>query len=181
VSKKFTVEHGEWLLNARAENQKLLLCLFEFGRKKKNREILKNDPERRALFGLLLGVAYSLWRAAFLSNTERTWQRTFEGADKLMLNLLEDNAVPYSKERATEEWMGGYYLNNAAFRLLWVYKNRHHLAPDTQDHPALTKLAKLDKPGIEFNERSTKVWEVLHGALKVIVPWLSLTAEAKKE
>lgn len=174
MSKKpeLTVEHAEWLLKARAENQNLLLRLFEFGNK--NGGVFKNDPERRALFSLLLGVAYSLWRAAFLSNTIRTWKRTFEGANNLLLSLIEDNAVTYAKERHTEEWMGGYYLNNAAFRLLWVRGNLQHLAPDTKDHPALIALDQLNNSGIEIKERSTKVWEVLNEALKVIVPWLSV-------
>jgi hypothetical protein len=107
-----------------------------------------------------------------LSDTERTWGKTFNGVNYLLVTLIEDNAVPYSVDRKSQEWMGGYYLNNATFRLLWVRENFQSLAPDTKDHPALLALDGLDKAGIELNTHSTKAWDILNDALGVMVGWL---------
>jgi len=170
--KELNIEHADWLLEARAKNQKLLLDLYKFGQK--NSKALEPDPDRRSLFALLTGAAFSLWRAAFLSDTERSWGKTFNGVKYLLVTLIEDNAVPYSVDRKSQEWTGGYYLNNATFRLLWVRGNFQHLAPSTKDHPALIALDGLDKAGIELNTDSTKAWDILNDALGVMAGWLKV-------
>lgn len=177
MKEQLDVEHEKWLLRARAENQDILLRLFEFGQN--NKEVLEHDREKQELFTFLVGTAFSLWRAAFLSRTDRTWEKMYKGANDFLETVINDNAVGYSTDVKTREWMGGYYLNNAQFRLLELRSTFKHLAPDSQNNPALIALDHLNPSGIECNERSTKIWDVLNEALKVIVPWLSLPPEAR--
>jgi hypothetical protein len=75
--------------------------------------------------------------------------------------------------------MGGYYLNNAMFRLLWVRANLQDLAPETKDHTALIALDGLERSdwsgGIELNKNSKKIWDDLTNALEVMVGWLKVS------
>jgi hypothetical protein len=167
---KLEANHAAWLLGARAKNQQLLLRLYKFG--KENKDKLEHDQDRQELFAFLVGAAYSLWRAAFLSDTTRTWETTFKDSMTLLEALIEDNSVAYSKERQTREWMGGYYINNAMFRLRWVRANLKHLAPETDKHPALVALDQLSKPGIQLKAKSTEMCDVLNEAIDVMAMWL---------
>jgi hypothetical protein len=128
----------EWLLEARAKNQRLILRLYDFGRT--NGEVLQRDPNRQDLFAFLVGAVFSLWRAAFLSDTIRAWPETFKGANDLLKTLIEDNAVTYPTDRKTKEWMGGYYLNNAAFRLFEARTILLRMESDVRNNQALVGL-----------------------------------------
>jgi hypothetical protein len=61
----------------------------------------------------LLGVCFSLWRAAFLA--DRTGKRTkiIEHAQEFLERMLVDNAITYPQDRVTREWTFNYYLRSA--------------------------------------------------------------------
>ncbi len=116
-----------WLIKARAVNQETLLRLYRFANQ--NSQELRDKPMARAVFVLLVGAGFSLWRAAFLSDAIRSWPQIIQDATKLLKRLVGDNAVAYPQDRETREWMAGYYLNNARWRLLLAWEElRKHRA-----------------------------------------------------
>ena len=170
-------EHFEWLVKARGENQSQLLCLYRFSETSENKKVLQEDSKKQDLFALLVGAAFSLWRAAFLSDTNRTWPNTLDAATQLLKSLLEDNAVTYPTDRKTREWMGGYYLNSAVFRLLEARTIIHKIEPSMVNKPALAALDKLGTSGIDINSSATEAWDILSQALKLMVEWLGKSHE----
>ena len=109
----------EWLIEARAKIQLSLLELHKLHEMAKH---LEEEPDKQQLglgLGRLVGAAFSLWRAAPLvwGYKKRNNQEEI-GARGLVLNyLLRDNAINFPQDRASQDWMGGFYLNNAKDRL----------------------------------------------------------------
>ena len=120
-----------WLVKARASNQEVLLRLYRFA--KDNSEELQSNATARSVFTLLVGAGFSLWRAAFLGDATRKWSSIIADATKLLERLVRDNAVAYPQDREMREWMAGYYLNNALWRLLMAWQQlekQEHKGPE---------------------------------------------------
>lgn len=159
-------DHYGWLVAARSRNQDLLLRLFRFGTK--HCEALHSDHDQRTLFALLVGVAFSLWRAAFLTDTKRTWPAILDDANKLLETVVRDNTINYPQDRATREWMGGYYLNNARWRLAHAREKSQSWRRDQEAEPeAIARFDELHRSGIE-TERARDSWDALHNTLVAI-------------
>jgi hypothetical protein len=105
-----------WLIKARALNQEVLLRLYRL------KVTDKSNRVSQYIYTLLVGAAFSLWRAAFLSDATRELDKITEDATKLLKRLIQDNAVAYPQDRDTREWMAGYYINNAIWRLLIAWQ-----------------------------------------------------------
>ena len=108
-----------WLVERRSQIQKFLLELYEF-----DQELAPEEREAyHPVFGLLAGAGFSLWRAVFLSVKQRTMRETINDAGRLLKILIETNAIGFPQDRETEQWMVGYYDNNAIFRLHCVVED----------------------------------------------------------
>lgn len=155
-------DHFAWLVRARAENQQALLQLHEFGHQ--NVEALHCDVTSRSVFTLLVGTAFSLWRAAFLSDLKWTWSAIIGDANKLLERLVQDNAVAYPQDRDTREWMGRYYLNNAKWRLI---RARDKLKAGGLDiaPEVVQQFQELDQIDIE-QEQPAACWDKFHRAFE---------------
>lgn len=151
--------HFKWLNAARLDSQNALLQLYAFG--VNNRRAIKSKGHPRQAFGLLVGAAFSLWRAAFLCDTRRTTAREAEGALVLLDKVIEENIVGFPTERTSKEWMGGYYLNNALFRLGVVLDRHLHPIPTGPAIDAFQRLQKTEMSGA----RPMVAWRVLNDAL----------------
>jgi hypothetical protein len=75
------------------------------------------DHRRARAWHLLLGAAFSLWRAAFLIKGSRTPTVFHSQATQSLEEVLWTNAISFGKDLSTHEWSSGYYLNSAALRL----------------------------------------------------------------
>jgi len=106
---KFDTGHLEDLVARRAKIGTLLLELWKV-----------STHHQSTLWHLLLGVGFSLWRAAFLIARDRPRPTMDEDAKDFLGLLLRDNAINYPQDRQTRAWTGGYYLNNANLRLVIV-------------------------------------------------------------
>lgn len=171
--------HYSWLVEARSKNQQLLLRMYEFGTQ--HAAALRGDALRCWVFTASVGVAFSLWRAAFLADAARTWSKALEDANKLLEILVRDNSVAYPQDRNTREWMGGYYLNNARFRLITAMSRLEKLQPNISELDSFRRVHELHTLGIE--ERSpAESWEILHQGLcdmfQVLIQSLSDTCDA---
>ena len=156
-----------WLVKARTLNQEVLLRLYRFA--KTSRE--QRNPISRSVFPLLVGAGFSLWRAAFLGDATRESPKITEHATKLLERLIRDNAVGYQQDRDMREWMGGYYTNNAIWRLLmaWTYIEKQE---DHQPMPhALLRLKDFEDRGSE-QESIMELWNYSHEAITALLDTL---------
>jgi hypothetical protein len=87
-----------------------------------------NSGDRAARFGMLTGIAFSLWRAAFLASlgvrpyldagvpVENKPSQAAHAVE-LLRTVLATNTVSFAVDQKTQYWMGQYYIDNAAYRL----------------------------------------------------------------
>jgi hypothetical protein len=95
------------------------LALYEFGHRNGYSSLEEGDFESQSgIYSSLVGVAFSLWRAAFLTDVpNRSWLAALQNAQDLLETLLSTNAVAFSTEHTLQGWAGGYYLTNVSLRL----------------------------------------------------------------
>jgi len=111
-------DHAEWLVANRGNNQVMAAKLYK---------LLKRYPDHLDAFHdevqMLVGIAFSLWRSAFLS--DKTGQRvdTTRNAVGFLAEMLQNNAIAYGTERTAKNWTFNYYAQNANYRLVGL-KNR---------------------------------------------------------
>lgn len=119
MSKEKSISKSDlnWLVHMRGKIQELTLEIYNF-------EVALDDEERERLWpvlGYLIGIAFSLWRAVFLSLPERKPSEVYKHGRDILSILLETNAVGFPQDKATLQWMAGYYNNNAILRLSDLY------------------------------------------------------------
>ena len=150
----------EWIIDLRSSNQKVLLRLYRFAENKS--KVLPCDKIGRSVFQFLVGAGFSLWRGAFLIDAKRKPPEINEAGTELLKRLVRHNAVGYTQDRQMKDWMSGYYLNNAQWRLLYAWeelnKDNEDQMPDT-----LCRLQDLNYSGTE-EELPMELWEASHAA-----------------
>jgi hypothetical protein len=145
-----------WLVAARNEIQSLMLRLHQ-------RRGL--DPNTRQF---AIGAAFSLWRAVFLianDDTDRLLTESCIGtaADEFLRKVIETNNIGFIDEWTNRTWSGGYYVNNAMYRLSELTdgfgRARSFAGPMKLRDAWIQAFEKLDEivegPGTTGNEQST--------------------------
>ncbi|MBV9990153.1 MAG: hypothetical protein JOZ72_02585 [Alphaproteobacteria bacterium] len=110
AKKPATVRHLRWLIERRGENNVVglkLLTLFE------NYGELINKRPHAVRAQMLVGVAFSLWRAAFLSETQGNIEGKVKDAENFLRKMLADNTIGFSHDMELREWSASYYIQNA--------------------------------------------------------------------
>lgn len=157
----------DWLVESRSRIQCLLLELYKF--LKDNRGKLVQRKFERSVFGLLVGTAFSLWRAAFLvSQADRDWPNILKQAEDFLDILVEDNAINYPQDKKTRNWTVGYYLNNARYRLVRVRGKFAEVTDPGQlaQIPEFQQFDDVQKPGGIDETDLTVVWNKTYNALR---------------
>ena len=98
------------LVTARNEIQVLLLNLLQCPVRD------RRSPE----WQLSVGAAFSLWRAVFLvppKDVGRSNKYTADTAGAFLERVVRTNAIAFNDDLRNREWVSGYYLNNARYRL----------------------------------------------------------------
>lgn len=119
------------------------------------------------MFGLLVGAAFSLWRAAFLVDAERDWPKILEKAETFLEAVVEDNTINYLQDKNTRNWTVGYYLNNARYRLgrvLSKFANNADYGP-IADIAAFQGFKDIKQSGGIDARPATDVWNGTYDAL----------------
>lgn len=166
-----------WLVPMRSKIQKLTLEIYNF-----NSSL--DDKERERLWpvlGYLIGIAFSLWRAVFLSLPERKLSEIQKHGHDILRILLETNAVGFPQDQMTLQWMGGYYNNNAILRLSDLYADPVALAviegvmPENGDETVIAWYRPERQS--EFSMLSpTKQWELAFEAFEMTFRLLTRAA-----
>lgn len=140
-STKPEIKNLHWAIEARARSQRLLLALYEFVGERDS--VSLGASEESKVFGSLVGVAFSLWRAAFLADMPtRTWEQALEDTQELLAAVLTTNTIAFTTEYKLQGWTGGFYLTNARLRLEsalgFRVKSGHATAEDVDRVRAVT-------------------------------------------
>jgi hypothetical protein len=130
------------------------------------RNALLADKVAATGFSLLVGASFSLWRAAFLSDIERSWENVIDKGTDLLRTVLVTNAVPFSTDRHVRDWMMGYYLSNARYRLAEAIER----LSIPQDSEALVPFRKLHPHGIlDTDQIPTDIWDAFMGTFNEVL------------
>jgi hypothetical protein len=147
---KPTAQHLEWLVTSRSKIQAQMLRL-QLAIENADEKI-SNNPKAADMFAWLLGASFSLWRAVFQAQTLDP-VANMDGAKKLLLEVITTNTVTFQLE--LNSWSYGFYLNNARFRLLRMYREA-----DGYHEPATdSKTAALEKAISALGYDPTKAWD----------------------
>ena len=87
----------------------------------------------------LVGIGFSLWRAAFLADKSGDLKETNDHAMYFLGEMLETNAIAFTQDKKARGFTFNYYLANVRFRLA-EYKNDN---PDFEVDQRLLKKGKL--------------------------------------
>jgi hypothetical protein len=150
-----TSDNFDSLVKNRARIHKFLLDLYRFS---ETDTTLEQNEVKRDVFYLLVGAAFSLWRAAFLCDTNRTWCEIIKDAKLLLEKVIRDNAINYPQDRETRAWTVGYYLNSARLR---VAEARDILKVTSGRE--LLRFKQLEKNGIE-SQKPNDLWDTIYNA-----------------
>jgi hypothetical protein len=149
-----TEEHLQWLVDSRCKNQKVTLELYLAI--KNNAVSINKDIRLAELAQELAAVAFSLWRAVFLSNLSEEVERQMIHVESFLSTLISHNAIAFPQDLLSREWTFPYYLKNARNRLLEIARQ----AP----------VEILNVEDVEIAARSAKEdWTITHDALSKAV------------
>ncbi len=159
------IKHLAWLVARRSEIQDTALRVLIVLKDK--REGFASIPEIRSVLGLMVGTVYSLWRAVFLTNAIRDWTTILGSGEKFLQTLIADNAIAYTQERDNRNWTVGFYINNAKYRILEIYRRDLISRVELEAEIPISSL-DISVSDIDIKER----WELLIRALNIVVTTL---------
>ncbi len=161
-------DNFRWLVDSRSKIQSFLLQLYPL-----IGEPPPTSVARSAVLQLLLGSAFSLWRAVFLAEDDRKINMVENHAKEFLRILIKDNAINYTQDSATRNWTVGYYLNNAYFRLNLAYQA---LGVETNLSKSIKEFL-LEQISSRTAFDPIQPWNNAHAAALEILETLSLTVE----
>jgi hypothetical protein len=128
--------HLEWLIQSRMRNQNACLRLFNIFEKFSTPA---KGKEFRGHSQALVGVGFSLWRAAFLADKTGQGEVVFADARAFLAQLLTNNAINYPQDRASREWTFNYYMTAAKDALIKLSERWNEISI------VLSKYEKVEK------------------------------------
>jgi hypothetical protein len=139
------------LVPQRNKTQVLLFRLLKLVRTRKAALKRKDEQQRaklNAAFQFTVGATFSLWRAIVLAQEPFEPPGALERAEDLLDRVVSFNTVAFSDEKATMQWMGGYYVTNIQFRLWRLSSFDNMQLRELQEYVA--QWAAFSRPPIEF-------------------------------
>jgi hypothetical protein len=107
--------HLKWLVENRSANQRATLELFMT--LIQNESVIGSNVIYAQLSLELAGIAFSLWRAVFLSDRTGETEEQIVDVTAFLGTLISNNSIGYPQDRGAREWTFAYYLSDARFRL----------------------------------------------------------------
>jgi hypothetical protein len=132
-------EHFTWLVDGRSANQRSTLELYRIISDSERK--LNSNVELHEAAQELTGVAFSLWRAVFLSDTTGEYEDQLADLKTFLVSLISDNTVLYITDKNARNWSFRYYLDNAVHRLRKLSMSRLRFVDDSD----LLKAADTEK------------------------------------
>jgi len=114
------IEFLERLTKWRNSAQLILFSLLRLVSNKKSK--IRDDDKHSAIFQLLVGTAFSLWRAVFLADRPFAFPEAAEAAQAFLEKVVSDNAIGYMDEKKSGPWTAGFYESHIQYRLYHLHK-----------------------------------------------------------
>jgi hypothetical protein len=146
-------DHLKWLVEKRSANQQATLDLFVILTENDN-VISKNIPYAN-VSQELAGIAFSLWRAVFLSDLTGEIDDQLLDVTSFLGNLISNNSIGYPQDRGAREWTFQYYLKDARLRLQTL----------AGQPPDIVELSEVYEPAGTAKED----WEIAQRALETAI------------
>jgi hypothetical protein len=160
-----TSEFADWLLSRRADIQRFMVNLRFFSDGKPD---LSRPESNGLIYGHLVAIAFSLWRAAFLAAHPRDWETTFGNINPFLTKLITDNSFLFPDEKDSGSWMVTYYLQNARLRLLHASKHLKDVDAIYFEYQTL-----IDNIGEQFSADAKDEWDKLMNVTKLLFSHLA--------
>jgi len=175
VQDKPDLGHLAWALDQRVEIQRTLLELYEFVRANTPDELRitssgKYDFVKPMLLDHLIAAGFSLWRAIFLSESDRDFIAIHRSQEKFLESVLTNNAITFADDKNNRAWTVSYYLENAKHRLAAAQGLAEHYLKDTRRDKILPLLRLV---GTRYVEVTRYEWECVHAAMRIILKILN--------
>lgn len=151
----------KWQVESRASILRLMLELVTVA--EGHPEFRKPEDSNRATYALFVGAVFSLWRGAFLVDAVRESDSIVDSAQEMMKKVLSDNSISFQDDRRMRSWMGGYYLNNAKYRIARIVE-KLGLSPGS--HPALQAFEEFRRTTFDSVKESQLCWTIYYAALE---------------
>ncbi|MGE5835798.1 MAG: hypothetical protein ACM4AI_15045 [Acidobacteriota bacterium] len=137
-----TSGRSTWSLDARTRSQRLLMALYDLA----GAGGVSATSPRGEMLSLLLGVAFSLWRAVSLADTpNRRWPDAFENSQAFLDVMAKTKTIGLGFEYQLQEWASGYYLNNAKLRFEEILRRQTRAGEAMpEDSARMANLSGLD-------------------------------------
>jgi hypothetical protein len=84
-------------------------------------EKIKRNERHNAIFQLLTGTAFSLWRAVFLSDFSLDSIEALDAAKTFLNKVVSDNAIGYPQEKESRLWVAGFYVSHIQYRMYHLH------------------------------------------------------------
>jgi hypothetical protein len=130
-----------WALDARVRSQRLLMGLYDLARGGR----VTAESHRAETLSLLLGVAFSLWRAVSLADTpNRRWPDALQESQAFLDAMSSTKKIGLGFEYQLQNWASGYYLNNAKLRFEEILRRQVRTGEATpEDSTRIERLTNL--------------------------------------
>ena len=141
--KELPTEFLDRLVKQRNRVQEILFTLCKLVREHEDR--LKKEERHNAMFQLLVGTTFSLWRAIVLAGKPFEPDAALEASRKLLNKVVSDNTIAFSDEKEARRWMSGFYVSSIQYRLAHLHQN---FAEDL-------KVPELNEMNVKWSPNST--------------------------
>lgn len=164
--KEFDPVHTRWAIDQRAKIQHTLLALREY--------LVHHNPDEApwphtSFIDDLIAAAFSLWRAAFLSDNQRILGTVQAAQQAFLEKVITTNAITFSDDHANAAWSFGFYMLNAMYRLQSASDSVGSALPN-EDQITLRRLLTIHVHGQSAEGRYQ--WQQLHAALRILFHFL---------
>jgi len=164
------IAYLEWAILQRSNIQRTLLVLYDLARRSsleggwpiKEANSIFIEPYA---FDHFIAAAFSLWRAVFLTDTDRSWSITRKHQEEFLEKLLTTNAIAFADDYKLRAWTVRFYLEAAKARLVIANGFIGHYLPDRQ----LPSVEPLLRVSGEEPSQTRYEWEALHRALRILM------------
>jgi hypothetical protein len=165
------IGHLAWALDQRVEIQRTLLELYEFVRSNSSKTLTASpsggyDFVKPMLLDHLIAAGFSLWRAVFLSESDRDFVAIHKSQEKFLESVLTNNAITYTDDKNNRAWTVSYYLENAKHRLAAAEALAEHYLGDTQRDRIMPLLRLKGERDVRLTRYE---WECVHSAMRIIL------------
>jgi hypothetical protein len=173
--KEFDPVHTRWAIDQRAKIQHTLLALYEY--------LAHHDPNeapplQTSFVDDLIAAAFSLWRAAFLSDNQRVFETVQAAQQAFLEKVITTNAITFNDDQANAAWSFGFYMLNAMYRLKSAFELVEDALPN-EDQTTLRQLLTIHIHGKSAESRYQ--WKQLHAALRMLFHFLNHASQLPVE